>query len=69
MTLVGNPVTQVYFNDGTTESIPVLVYNDNGGDNYDLFDPVSTQAHLNVPRREIVDYDESGGGDTWHSAL
>lgn len=64
--------TFVFFNDGTTEDIYSLVTQDNGGDDLNLFViPASgaPYAKNGVPRREKVDYDDAGGGMTWHSAV
>jgi len=61
----------VWFNDGTEggEDLFAIVTEDNGGDNLNLLVADNNGAfgyHNSVPRREKSDYDEAGGGDTWH---
>lgn len=64
-------VESVYYNDGTEggEDCFALI-KENNGDMLDLlvFDASTgaPQHQDEVPRREKSDYDEAGGGRTWH---
>lgn len=65
------PVESVKFNDGNNADLFAIVLKDNGGDNLNLQiipDSGTPYVRNSVPRREKKDYDEAGGGDTWHTA-
>lgn len=65
-------VEAVKFNDGTNEDVFALVVGSSheDGNTLDLltFDPSTGAPEMRhaVPKRDPSDYDESGGGDTWH---
>lgn len=75
MTLIGNPVVSVFFNDGSeTEggaNTFAIVTQDNGGENYNLFCvPASGEQEIknSVPHREPPYAEGDNGGDTWHES-
>jgi hypothetical protein len=64
-----NTAQYVWYNDGTEPNVHALVCqeNENGTLNLELHPDSGQPWHENgVPRREPSDYDEAGGGRTWH---
>jgi hypothetical protein len=59
----------VYFNDGDNANVYALILKTLSDGNLNLHCiPESGQPFIvtDIPRREPGDYDDDGGGDTWH---
>lgn len=63
-------VTHVFYNDGSDPDVYAIVKKENADGTLNLFiipDSGNTDIVNGVPQREKADYDEAGGGRTWHS--
>ena len=64
-----NTAEFVYYHDGEEPNVHALITNENddGTLNLELHPDGGQPYHENgVPRREPEDYDDAGGGRTWH---
>jgi len=64
-----NTAEFVWYHDGTEANNHALITaeNDDGTLNLEIHPESGQPYHENgVPQREVEDYDEAGGGRTWH---
>lgn len=69
---VGAPSTHVFFNDGENANVYALVLKVLPDGNLNLHCiPESGQPYIetDIPNREPGNYDDNGGGDTWHTVF